>query len=294
MTTLIRRLRPVLTTGQQKAMGALIRRGRIPRLGFQHYFIEDEGLRSRIHLQNFWSTFFPDVATTVTGRIQVFSSSGRALGDRAFTLAPFGSLFLEMHDVLAELGAAECEGSLTIDLEPPQAVIDQVAAFPLDEPWSLRFQTPFWMAYYDDAENYMYVHSIDRFSGAFYGVPAPVDWFLRRKYGRTGEPWRAGRLLDLDGISELQLVVVNHGTQAHKTTLGLYAPTDEAIWQKGIEVAPGALKRVHIELDAVRVDGADRSEPLLARLGADPLLTANGKPYVLMRYGDGPLSLHHG
>jgi hypothetical protein len=26
----------------------------------------------------------------------------------------------------------------------------------------------------------------------------------------------------------------------------------------------------------------------------DPLLTANGKPYVIMRYADGPPSLHHG
>jgi hypothetical protein len=32
----------------------------------------------------------------------------------------------------------------------------------------------------------------------------------------------------------------------------------------------------------------------LGRIGMDPLLTGNGKPYVLMRYGGGPLSLHHG
>ena len=36
------------------------------------------------------------------------------------------------------------------------------------------------------------------------------------------------------------------------------------------------------------VDRAPRSR------GMDPLLTGNGKPYVLMRYGGGPLSLHHG
>jgi hypothetical protein len=30
------------------------------------------------------------------------------------------------------------------------------------------------------------------------------------------------------------------------------------------------------------------------RIGLDPLLTTNGKPYVIMRYGGGPLSLHHG
>jgi hypothetical protein len=32
----------------------------------------------------------------------------------------------------------------------------------------------------------------------------------------------------------------------------------------------------------------------MLQLGIDPLPTLNGKPYVLMRYGNGPLSLHHG
>ena len=42
-------------------------------------------------------------------------------------------------------------------------------------------------------------------------------------------------------------------------------------------------------------EGPDRPErPRHLRIGLDPLLTANGKPYVLMRYGDGPLSIHHG
>ncbi len=31
-----------------------------------------------------------------------------------------------------------------------------------------------------------------------------------------------------------------------------------------------------------------------ARVGLDPLMTANGKPYVIMRYADGPPSVHHG
>jgi hypothetical protein len=30
------------------------------------------------------------------------------------------------------------------------------------------------------------------------------------------------------------------------------------------------------------------------RLEVDGLLTGNGKPYVMLRYGDGPFSLHHG
>ena len=30
------------------------------------------------------------------------------------------------------------------------------------------------------------------------------------------------------------------------------------------------------------------------RLEVDGLLTANGKPYVMVRYRDGPFSLHHG
>lgn len=286
------RLAGVASTANQKAMGRLVQRGVIPRVGFQHYFIEAEGLHSRIHLQNFYSTFFPHIDAPASGTIDAFGADGRRLGRKPFSLGRFGSLFLEVRELLSELGAGADEGTVTIDLQPPADVRKELGAFPLPDPWALRISTPFWMAFYDDDENYMYVHSIDRFAGAFHGVPAPVSWLLQRKFGVEGERWRSGRLLDAGGITDLQIVVVNHSAGRRETNVGLFAATsDAAVASKSIALGPHGLERIHFDMDAVREQlGGER----LVQLGIDPLPTLNGKPYVLMRYGNGPLSLHHG
>jgi hypothetical protein len=114
--------------------GGLIRRGDIPRIGFQHYFIEAEGLHSRIHLQNFYSTFFPHIDAPALGTIDAFGPDGGRLGRQTFELGSFGSLFLEIRDLLSELGANVPEGSVTVDLRPPAAVLKELGEFPLPDP----------------------------------------------------------------------------------------------------------------------------------------------------------------
>jgi hypothetical protein len=290
--TMKSRLGSAASHANQRVMGRLVQRGNVPRIGFQHYFIEAEGLHSRIHLQNFYSTFFPHVDARAAGTIDAFGPDGSRLGRQTFELGRFGSLFLEIRDLLSELGSDATEGSVTVDLKPPTAVLQELGDFPLPDPWALRISTPFWMAFYDGDENYMYVHSIDRFAGTFHGVPAPVSWLLRRKFGIEGEEWKSGRLLDAAGITELQIVVLNHSAARRRASVGLFpAASDVPVATESIELEPHALERIRFDMDAVRAQLGDER---LVQLGIDPLPTANGKPYVLMRYGKGPLSLHHG
>ena len=57
------------------------RSGRAPRNAYTHYFIESEGLHSRIHLQNFWSTFWPQVEEPSVAHVRAFAAGpagGRA------------------------------------------------------------------------------------------------------------------------------------------------------------------------------------------------------------------------
>lgn len=286
------RLTGAASSANQRVMTRLIQRGDIPRIGFQHYFIEAEGLHSRIHLQNFYSTFFPHVDEPAAGTIDAFGPDGSSLGRKRFELGRFGSLFLEIRELLAELGSSVPEGSVAVDLRPPSAVLRELGDFPLPDPWALRISTPFWMAFYDGDENYMYVHSIDRFAGAFHGVPGPVAWLLQRKFGVAGGEWKSGRLLDAAGITELQIVVLNHCAEERRTSVRLFpADSEVPIASESIELEPHALRRVRFDMDAARAQlGSER----LVQLGIDPLPTLNGKPYVLMRYGNGPLSLHHG
>ena len=39
-------------------------------------------------------------------------------------------------------------------------------------PTEVEIKTPFWMAYYDATENFMYVHSIDTLGGEVFGTTA--------------------------------------------------------------------------------------------------------------------------
>lgn len=272
----------------------LVRGGRIPRHAYQHYFIEDDGLHSRIHLQNFFSTMFPHVDVPVEALITAHEPGGNEIGRHRVELPPFGSLFLEIRDLLSTLGSTVREGSLTIDLRPPDAVLEELSAFPLDDPWDLRLQTPFWMAYYDDVENYMYVHSISTYSGAVYGVDGPLGWIVRRSSDPQGSTWRSGRLLDAAGLRELQVVLMNHSAAPRSADIGLFdADSHDALWSTHVDLAPHELHRVRIDAEPI-AGFAAKSTRGQFQIGVDPLPTPNGKPYVLMRYGDGPLSLHHG
>ena len=77
-----------------------------------------------------------------------------------------------------------------------------------------------------------------------------------------------------------------------RSTIGLYeAETATPIHETTRDFEPGQLHRVRIPGDEI---AASAGSARLGRIGMSPLLTDNGKPYVIMRYGDGPLSIHHG
>ena len=80
-----------------------VRTGRAPRMAYTHYFIESEGLHSRIHLQNFYSTFWPQVREPSIACILVHDDAGQPQGTARREIPPFGSLFLELSELLAEI-----------------------------------------------------------------------------------------------------------------------------------------------------------------------------------------------
>ncbi len=273
-------------------MSRAARSGRAPRRAFAHYFIESDGLHSRIHLQNFYSTFWPEVSERAVAHILVHDDGGRPQGSTRRTIAPFGCLFLEVSELLAELDSHATEGTVAIDLEPPAGVCDRFRDLPSSEEAEIR--TPFWMAYYDRSEDYMYVHSIDMLGGEVFGAPRLLSWSMSRQVAQ-GERWRSWRLLEADRLSDLQVVCINHSPVPRSTVVGVYSPdTSTALYERSLELGPRALKRVRVPGAELAVWGVRHPEIRHLRIGVDPLLTANGKPYVIMRYAGGPPSLHHG
>jgi hypothetical protein len=274
------------------ARSRAVRTGRPPRGAYEHYFIESEGLHSRIHLQNFWSTFWPQVDEPATAHVFAFDSDGTALGRIDRELPRFNSMFLEVRDLLSELGAEAAEGTVAIDLEPPRGVRGQFSDLP--QPEAIEIKTPFWMAYYDAGENFMYVHSIEMLHGETFGAPR----LLKRSIDAhvpEGGAWRSWRLLEVDRLTELQIVAINHSPEQRSAEVGVFPANDQAaLWKEGFDFAPRQLRRVHVPAEVLADWRSRVGELPHARIGLDPLMTGNGKPYVLLRYADGPLSLHHG
>jgi hypothetical protein len=268
------------------------RTGRAPRMAYTHYFIESEGLHSRIHLQNFYSTFWPQVREPALAHIRVHDDAGRRQGSAQHVIPPFGSLFLEVAGLLAEIGSGATEGTVAIDLEPPDGVRAEFHELP--SPEEVEVKTPFWMAYYDDTENYMYVHSIDTLAGEVFGAPRLLKWSMTRSVAQ-GDSWHSWRLLETERLSDLQVVCINHSPEPRSTVVGAYsADTATTLYEHPVKLAPRALERVRVPAEELSAWPVRHPEVPYVRIGLDPLLTGNGKPYVIMRYADGPPSLHHG
>jgi hypothetical protein len=261
-------------------------------MAYTHYFIESEGLHSRVHLQNFYSTFWPQVREPAVAHILVHDDAGQPQRSARREIPPFGSLFLEVSELLAEIGSGATEGTVAIDLEPPAGVRAQFHELPSAE--EAEIKTAFWMAYYDDTENYMYVHSIDLLGGQVFGASRLLTWAMTRSVAQ-GERWHSWRLLEADRLSDLQVVCINHSPAPRSTVVGVYsADTSTALYERAVHLGPRALARVRVPPAELAAWPVRHPGIRLLRIGVDPLLTNNGKPYVIMRYADGPPSLHHG
>ncbi len=268
------------------------RTGKAPRFAYAHYFVESHDLHSRIHLQNFYSTFWPQVRKPAVAHIFVHDASGESQGSLHREIPPFGSLFLEVSDLLERIDSRAVEGIVAIDLEPAPEVRAQFHELPNAE--EVEVKTPFWMAYYDGAESYMYVHSIDTLGGVVFGTPRLLTWLMTRRVA-PGKQWRSWRLLEVERLSDLQVVCINHSPEARSTVVGVYsADGSTTMYEQAVTIGPLALERVCVPEQELTSWPERHPEICHARIGLDPLLTGNGKPYVIMRYAAGPPSLHHG
>jgi len=263
-------------------------RGRLPRRGYEHCFIEEEGVHSRLHLHHFYSLFLPDVNEPIVAHVHTFGADGRRLGAVSRALRPLTSMVLPMRDVLKELGSTATLGSVAVDVEPSESYARKLVEI---GPRNAMVQSPFWMGYHDDGGSVAYVHSIDQYYGEVFGVGRVAGLAYRARWHRGGA-WSSKRLIDTDGLRRADAYLVNHSPAAGQTTVRWRThPGGATLAERTLTVRPHGAVRVSVSGDDVaRAGGPVRQ----LRLEVDGLLTSNGKPYVMLRYGDGPFSLHHG
>lgn len=262
--------------------------GFVPRRAFAHYFMNTEGIRSRAHLQNFYSTFFPLTLTDATAHVSLFNKDGSLLAKKDFTVPPFGQLYLEVADIVGH--DVDMEGMIYIDFEPPAVIRKQLKTIPAIQ--QLTVQTPFWVSYRDPDDNYMYVHSIESFRGKVWGAVWPLQQ-LMAKVAPDRPTWQSWRLLDVALLDELQVVVMNHSHVPGTTTVSIVDDQGATKWSQEVTLTSRQVARVKVP-EAEILKWKAEVDPGTVRIALDPILTGNGKPYVIMRYGGGPWSLHHG
>lgn len=263
--------------------------GFVPRRPFAHYYLNSDGLKSRIHLQNFYSSFWPDVEESALATIKIYNRDGVLSHRVQREIEPFGQMYLEIED-FAESSGSGSEGMVFVDLEPGQKIKKLFSNLP--ELHRVEIHTPFWMSYRDENDNYMYVHSISTVDGEVNGAIPPIDWALSRSV--VDRPsWKSWRLLDVQLLEGLQVVAMNHSQANGESRLGIYGDKGEQLWSESISLSPRQVKRVRVPDELISEWKLNHSSEYV-RIGMDPLFSANGKPYVVMKYAGGPLSLHHG
>jgi hypothetical protein len=273
----------------QSAYNAVLSAGFVPRRAFAHYFMNTGGIRSRVHLQNYYSTFFPHALTEATARVWLCDATGRVIAHKQFAIPPFGQLYLEIEDIVGH--PLDSEGMIFIDVVPPKSLRKELKTIPALR--QLTVQTPFWVSFRDDSDNYMYVHSIESYRGKVFGAMWPVGPLMAHVQPERAA-WESWRLLDVELLDELQVVVMNHSHLPGSTSVQVIdGETDEVKWSQQVELTTRASRRVVVPPEKI-AEWKASARPGTVRVGLDPVLTGNGKPYVIMRYGGGPWSLHHG
>ena len=272
----------------QRSYTTVLESGFIPRRAFAHYFMNTAGLRSRVHLQNYYSLFFPDELTPVTARVWLCNPEGKVVARKNFEIAPFGQLYLEIEDIAGY--DLEVEGMVMVDILPPKSVRGKLKTIP--NILQLNIQTPYWVSYRDADDNYMYVHSIESYRGKVFGAVWPLRTMLS-KATPVRRQWESWRLLDVNLLDELQIVVMNHAYAPGDTVVSVISEKGDVLWTQDVHLTTRQSRRVIVPQDKIAQWKADGIYDTV-RVALDPVLSDNGKPYVLMRYAGGPLSMHHG
>ncbi len=90
----------------------------LPKRGYAHFFIETEGIHSRLHLHHFYSLFLPDLDEAVQVHIRVHDEAGKTLGTVTRSLTSFASLNLPASELLGELGSSAPMGTVSWTSSP--------------------------------------------------------------------------------------------------------------------------------------------------------------------------------
>ena len=257
--------------------------GGTSRVPYLHYWTLREGADSLVCFHHVFSILDPDVRRPCHAMLRVHDDFGRLLVATSIEVEARGSRMISVRSLLdTATRRAALDGSLELDLVPPE----DFGVMPTG-----TVATYFYMLYRSPSGMMTTVHSIDR--GAVYrGVPAPVGRLLGL---RTKAPlgfWRSKRAIWSEGLREIRAVAINHAGLTRRLHLGLCTvPEGRVVAEVARSVPSRGVLALEYRPETPPPSNGERPAYVVF---SRALTTANGKPYVWVGYGTGPMSVHHG
>ncbi len=266
----------------------LVSNGLALRRPYGHYYLESDIISSRLHLQNFYSFFWPDVDEKAIANVEVYNLKGIKVHTENIELNPFGQLYLEFKPICAKTNSFE--GLVLVDLQPGKKIRKKFKEIP--NPEKSLISSPFWMSYRDWNDNYMYVHSISSIQHKFKGSLYPINE-LNNISNENRPTWKSWRLIDTYQLKSVEVVLINHSNKFGETKIQIWSNSNDLIDELPIMLKPFETFRYKVSSSTFsKMEMINQN--LQIRVGVDPLLSPNGKPYVILEYNNGPRSIHHG
>jgi hypothetical protein len=258
-----------------------------PRIPYIHYWTLRDGAESLVCIHNFFSVLSPDARQSCPVYIRFYDAYGQHLTSTSLGIEFMGSRMVDVRGVLGRLVGApgsSFEGSLEVDMAPPRDFAPTGEKVVALRPSSAYF----YMIYRSTSGMLTTVHCIERGS-TLRGVPAPMGRLLGM---RTRDPvgsWRSKRAICADNLREIRAVAINHAGGPRRLHLALRRGAEGSIVTELEGTIP---PRGLLILEYQAGDGSRGSDDYL--LCSEALATPNAKPYVWVRYGTSPMTVHHG
>jgi len=252
--------------------------GVVPRMAYRHMFIEDGSRHSMIHVQNPFSFFDPWHDHVARAVIDLHDHTGRRLGTARFEIPAFGTLAVDLRDLMIDRRGSHI-GTVGVDLLPPRSFRRHLRRIAPGVP---HIASPFWVRFFDDIGSQAFVHSIKADRDRLRGLPRPIGRLTLR--ATPGGRWESNRTIRLAPGSTAVAFLVNHARSTFETTCS-WAKVD------GGDVVTTPLRVEARGVASISSPPGFSSEVFVS---VSHLSTPNAKPYVLVESSDGKFGLTHG
>ncbi len=229
-------------------------------------YLNEEGTRSFVGLNNYFSSLAADIANDATVEVQLYDTDGAPSCSHELRLSHFGSHALDITAVLAERGITSPRGIVTVKMAPVRRRRKRYQELGL-------FLSQFFMFYRDDqAGSVAHIHPSSQLEPD----------------ARPSPPFLSSQIVHTKGLRSVVLYQCNPSGSPHRTTFELQdAATRRKLAEQTVEIPALGVRRVELAMDALA------EVPARVLVFANALPSGNSKPMLQRRFIDGRFSMSH-